>query len=95
MGLLAKYKELSLIKKAVLWISLFFIFYTFFGFFILPLIFQKVTISRLTEVLDRKIELEKVKFNPYTLILDYERVQVGEKKGEKQFISIHKLTFDL
>lgn len=95
MGLLAKYKELSLVKKAVLWISLFFIFYTFFGFFILPLIFQKVTISRLTEVLDRKVELEKVKFNPYTLILDYERLQVGEKKGEKQFISIHKLTFDL
>ena len=95
MRLIAKYKELSLSKKAVLWISLFFIFYTFFGFFILPLIFQKATISRLTEILDRKVELEKVKFNPYTLILDYERLQVGEKKGEKQFISIHKLTFDL
>ncbi|MCP3900090.1 MAG: DUF748 domain-containing protein, partial [Desulfobacteraceae bacterium] len=91
MNLLQIYNEFSRKQKIILFTGLFFIFYTIFGFFILPKIIQTVSEGKLTQFLGRKVTIQKVKFNPYSLFLTVEGMNIKQKKSEQHFVSFNNL----
>ena len=95
MGVLATYRTINKWQKVGLWAGCFFIVYTIFGFFILPLILQKISMDKLTLALGRQVSINKIKFNPYSLFLSMEGVSINEKKSDKLFFSIKHALVDL
>ncbi len=91
MDLLQIYNEFSRKQKIILFTGLFFIFYTIFGFFILPKIIQTVSVDKLTQFFGRKVTIQKVKFNPYSLFLTVEGMNIKQKKSEQHFVSFNNL----
>jgi hypothetical protein len=51
----------------VLWIVGLVLFYTLFGFVILPLVVKHVAIKQLSKELDREVTIRTVRINPYVL----------------------------
>jgi len=95
MGLFTTYKAFNRRQKLALWAGLFFIFYTIFGFFILPGIIQKVSADKLTQTLGRQVSISKITFNPYSLFLTLEGLNVNEKNSDKPFFSIKNAMVNL
>src|ERR1044071_4768832 len=69
-------------KKALLWIASVWLFYTAFGFLILPLLVRAVAVTRLSKQLDRPVTIQKVRLNPYTFSATLRGVWVKDKDGE-------------
>ena len=85
--------------KIALGVALFLLFYTLFGFFLLPRIVRSILEEKLTESLHRQVAIEQIKFNPYTLTVDVSgfRIQdlqaVGDIAGFKQlFVNLETLS---
>lgn len=95
MRLFTTYKAFSRWQKLALWTGLFFVFYTIFGFFILPKILQKVSVDKLTQTLARQVSISKIKFNPYSLFLTIEKLNINEKNSDKHFFSINNIMVNL
>ena len=69
-------------RRRVLWISGLLLFYTVFGFLILPLIVRAVAVKQLSKQLDRPVSIAKVKLNPYTLSATIRGLLVQDKDGQ-------------
>ena len=95
MNIFSIYRALGKWQKLGLWTGLFFIFYTIFGFFILPKIIHKVSVDKLTQTLERKVSIEKIKFNPYSLFLTIEKFNINEKNSDQPFFSFDDLKINL
>ncbi len=95
MGLLTRYKAFNRWQKIVLWTGLFLVFYTLFGFFILPRILQKISVDKLTNILERQVSISKITFNPYSLFLTIEELYIKEKNSDKTFFSFDKVMVNL
>ena len=93
MGVLATYKTINKWQKTGLWAGLFFIAYTIFGFFILPVILQKVSTDKLTQALARQVSINKIQFNRYTLfVLHCEQLIIYYLFTGNEVASIEKVT---
>src|SRR4051812_17149735 len=74
------------------WISrvaTFMLFYTVFGFLILPWIVKLVAINQLTKQLDRETTIRQVRINPYVLSGTIRGLLIKDKDGEP-FISFEE-----
>src|SRR5262245_11452427 len=58
------------------------LFYTLFGFLILPVIVKKVATRRIAQLLDREVAIEKVRINPYVLSTTVRGLRIRDKDGE-------------
>ena len=75
-------KPLSRRDKIVRWIAGLSLFYTVFGFLILPLIIRSVAVKQLSQQLDREVSIEKIKINPYTLSTTIRGLLIKDKDGQ-------------
>lgn len=89
MGFFTTYKSFSRWQKLTIWTGVFFVLYTLFGFFIFPRIFQKVSVDNLSLALKRKVTIEKVTFNPYSLFLTVNGLNINEISSDDRFLSFN------
>ncbi len=71
--------------------SLLLLFYTIFGFFILPAIVRSQLETKLTEVLYRQTTVAEVKFNPFTLQCAVNGFQIRDKEKDQVFVGFDSL----
>jgi hypothetical protein len=69
-------------RKAAYWSAGLLLFYTLFGFFILPLIVRAVAVKQLSQQLDRPVSIQKVKINPYTLSATIRGLLISDPDGQ-------------
>jgi hypothetical protein len=68
--------------RLVKWAFILFVVYTLVGFFILPPIIRAVAVKVLSEQLDRKVTIQKVKFNPYVPSITIRGLLILDKDGQ-------------
>lgn len=73
-------------RKLALWVLGLVLFYTVFGFFILPPIVRSVATNQISKQLDREVSIQKVKINPFVLSASIHGLLIKDKDGEP-FIS--------
>lgn len=61
------------------WGLIFLVFYTLFGFFVVPYIIKSQLSTMVSELMARKFTLEEVRFNPYALSLTLSGVSLADK----------------
>jgi Domain of Unknown Function (DUF748) len=76
-------------RKLVLWVVGLVLFYTLFGFVILPFIVKRVAIKQLSTQLDREVTIRSVRINPYVLSGTIRGLLVKDKDGEA-FLSLEE-----
>ena len=69
-------------RKILRWIAGLLLFYTIFGFLILPPIVRSVAVKQLTKQLDREVSIEKIKINPYALSTSIRGLLIKDKDGQ-------------
>jgi hypothetical protein len=69
-------------RKFALWISGILIFYTIFGFLILPPIVRVVAVKQLSKQLGREVLIEKVKINPFAFSTSVRGLLIKDKDGQ-------------
>ncbi|HID27888.1 MAG TPA: DUF748 domain-containing protein [Methanosarcinales archaeon] len=72
-------------------LSLLLLFYTVFGFFILPAIVRSQLETKLTEALHRQTTVAEVKVNPFTLQCEVNRFEIRDKEKEQVFVGFDSL----
>ncbi|MCJ7617072.1 MAG: DUF748 domain-containing protein, partial [Desulfobacterales bacterium] len=82
MSTLKKYVKTFLILLAV---------YTILGFFILPAILRIMAEKKLSESLHRKVTIQKINVNPYTLSLSINGFVIKESDSSETFLSFDRL----
>jgi len=95
MEFIKEYRSFTKIQKLALWASLFFVFYTIFGFLIVPQILKKVAGKQLTQILQRDVSIGQIKFNPYSLLLTINEFNIKEKTSGKTFFAFDQVIVNL
>lgn len=72
----------------------FFVIYSISGFFILPYYAKKIATEKLSVQLGRAVNLESIRFNPYTFTIVINNFEIKEADGQATFISFNKLYVD-
>ena len=73
-------------RKIVRWIVGLLLFYTIFGFLILPPLVRAIAVKQLSRQLDREVSIQKVKINPFVLSTTVRGLLIKDKDGQP-FIS--------
>lgn len=68
--------------KLIKWAFILFVLYTIVGFLILPPIIRVVAVKVLSEQLDRKVTIQKVKLNPYVPSITIRGLLILDKDGQ-------------
>src|SRR4051812_2623098 len=76
----------ALKRRWLRWCAGLFLFYTIFGFLILPWIVRAVAVRQISRRLDRPVTIHRVHINPYVLSASIQGLLVKDKDGEP-FIS--------
>src|ERR1700677_5013183 len=76
--------------KLIKWAFMLFVLYTLVGFFILPEIIHAVAVKVLSEQLDRKVTIQKVRLNPYVPSITISGLLILDKDGQP-FVSWDKV----
>jgi len=74
---------------------LIFFLYTIAGFFILPPYIKKLAMEKLSEQLGRRVIIESVSLNPYTLSTTVKGFEIKEDDGSAAFVSFGSLFVEL
>ncbi|HOX42445.1 MAG TPA: DUF748 domain-containing protein [Myxococcota bacterium] len=69
--------------------------YSLLGFLIVPWIARSVLQSELTEALGRTATIEDVRFNPYSLVAEVERLAIAEAGSAERFVGFDLLRANL
>ncbi|HWW01268.1 MAG TPA: DUF748 domain-containing protein [Candidatus Acidoferrum sp.] len=72
-------------RKWLLWGAGLIVFYTIFGFLILPLIIRALAIKQLGKELHREATIEKVRLNPYAMSLTIRGLKIKDRDNETLF----------
>jgi hypothetical protein len=70
------------VRKWVVWAVGLLVFYTIFGFLILPLIVRAVAVKQIAKQLGREVSIQKVKLNPYVLSATIRGLLIKDKDGQ-------------
>ena len=73
-------------RKPIAWAAGLLLFYTVFGFLILPFIVRLVAVKQLSHQFDREVSIRQVRMNPYVLSAAVRGLLIKDKDGEP-FIS--------
>lgn len=88
-------KDHRRIRRWLIGVASAMVLYTLLGFFILPWIARSVLQSKLSESLGRVATVEKVRFNPYSLVLEVEGLSVAEEDPAQRFLGFELLHVNL
>jgi hypothetical protein len=77
-------------RKLIKWVFILFVLYTIVGFLILPPIIRTVAVKVLSEQLDRKVTIQKVRLNPYVPSVTILGLLILDKDGQP-FVSWDKV----
>src|SRR5262245_35316996 len=77
-------------RKQVRWIAGVLLFYTVFGFIVLPLIVRPIATHRLARELNRNVSIDSVRINPYALSCAVRGLLIKDPDGEP-FVSWDKV----
>jgi len=91
----SRWRRLSRLQRWAIIVTAGLLFYTLFGFVILPFLVRSQLEKRLTVLLARHTVVREVKFNPYTLDLAINGFQVNERDTEKPFVAFDALRVNL
>jgi hypothetical protein len=69
-------------RKLLLWACGLFLFYTVFGFLILPPIVRHFAVKVLSQQLDREVSIQQVKINPFVLSTTVRGLLIKDKDGQ-------------
>jgi len=83
------------IKKIILWFGGFLVFFTLFGFFVLPPVLKMILVKKLSENLHRQVTIQKIKINPYALTLDVKGFLVKERSSADKFVYLDEVFVNL
>ena len=73
-------------RRLLRWAAGLFVFYTVFGFLILPPIIRSLAVKQLSRQLDREVSIEKIRLNPFALSTTIRGLLIKDKDGQP-FIS--------
>ncbi len=94
-SLLGRWRGLSRLQRWSVIVCLGVLFYTVFGFFILPRIIRHQLEKNVSELLHRQTAVREVKINPYSLQASIHGFTVQELSGEASFVSFETLQLNL
>ncbi|MFW6011112.1 MAG: DUF748 domain-containing protein [Desulfosalsimonas sp.] len=86
---MSRKKKLSIIAGILL------LLYAIAGFLIVPMIAESIVPEKINQHLDRSARIENIYFNPFTLALSIEGLEIQEKAGDKNFISFDRFFVNL
>ncbi|MFQ5353505.1 MAG: DUF748 domain-containing protein, partial [Thermodesulfobacteriota bacterium] len=78
-------------RKILIGVSIFFFAYTLIGFLVLPYALKTILSQKLSENMDRAVNIEKISFNPYNLRLRVIGFEIKKKAEEGGFIGFDEL----
>lgn len=68
-----------------------FIIYSIIGFFVLPYYIKKIGMEKLSDLSGRRVIIDSVSMNPYTLSVAINGFEIRENDGQTPFVSFNKL----
>jgi uncharacterized protein involved in outer membrane biogenesis len=86
---------LGWLKKAGIAAGILILMYTVAGFLIIPVIAESLLPYKLKGILNRQAFIENVSFNPYSLSLSLEGLEIREQSGKKNCIAFDRLFINL
>ena len=87
-------KPASALRSRLLILTALVALFTITGFFILPPIIKSQLEKRLSATLGRRVTVEKIRLNPYTLTLTLENFAIQDQAGAATFVGWKKLHVD-
>jgi uncharacterized protein involved in outer membrane biogenesis len=82
---------MSKLRKIVIWVAAFLVFFTIVGFFALPPLVKHLLTKNLSEALHRDVSINQIKVNPYTLTIAIKGFAVKERGTAEVFLSFEEL----
>ena len=73
----------------------FFILYSIIGFLIVPFYMKRLGVEKLSGQLGRRVSIESVRLNPYTLVATIKGFEIKEEDGRTTFLSFDSLRVNL
>lgn len=77
-------------KKAGIILGSIFVFYAVLGFIIIPLTAKYMAPKKIKEIINRDVEIEKIRFNPFAFSLKIEKFKIYTKDKENIFAGFDK-----
>jgi len=81
--------------KIALWLLAGLLIYTMSGFFLVPVVAKYFLEKDLPSVLKRPVHIEKLYFNPFTLDVRINGLEIGEKGTRNELVSLKELEVNL
>ncbi|TAM04640.1 MAG: DUF748 domain-containing protein [Paraburkholderia sp.] len=72
-------------------VSIFLVVFGLLGFFAAPPLIRHIAAQQLSKQLDRPVSIGRIALNPYTLRLEADRVHIGERGGNGNFVDVERL----
>src|SRR5262245_60387806 len=88
-------KPASRLRRRLLIIAALLLVFTLLGFFVAPIIVKSQLEKRLSAELGRRVTVEKVRVNPYTVSLGLEDFAIRERDGSRTFVGWRRLFVDV
>jgi uncharacterized protein involved in outer membrane biogenesis len=82
---------MSILKKLFKTVLIFLTVYTILGFFIIPYVFKVMAEKKLASSLHRKVTIQKININPYTLSLTINGFAIKDRNGSDKFLNFDRL----
>ena len=82
---------MRILKRSVIAFIGIFVLTGLVGFLIFPYALKAIVISKGSEALNRTLSIEKIHFNPYTLVLKINGLSVSEPSGTQPFVTFKEL----
>jgi hypothetical protein len=78
-------------RRIVIGLLIFLVVFGLLGFFAAPPLIRHVAEQQLSKQLDRPATIGRIALNPYTLRFEADRIHIGERGGQGDFIDISRL----
>jgi len=78
-------------RRVVIGLLIFLVVFGLLGFFAAPPLIRHIAEQQLSKQLDRPATIGRIALNPYTLRLEADRIHVGERGGQGDFVDISRL----
>ncbi|PLX51361.1 MAG: hypothetical protein C0613_00625 [Desulfobulbaceae bacterium] len=85
----------SRLQRFFLWAAIALLVYSLCGFFVLPALLRYALVKKVPPVLQRQLVIDKVYFNPYTLHLRMQGLQLAARQGDGHFVAFDELAANL
>src|SRR3984885_15074819 len=78
-------------RRIVIGLLIFLVVFGLLGFFAAPPLIRHIAEQQLSKQLDRPATIGRIALNPYTLRLEADRIHIGERGGQGDFVDISRL----